>query len=59
MPKSAPDNAEYEGGTAKPGAPPRHATEPSGDRSASAGARTQTDPATGEPKDGPTKSDKV
>jgi hypothetical protein len=39
----------------KPGSPPRPATEPAGDHRASRSAKTQTDPATGEPRKAPPK----
>ena len=37
----------------KPGSPPRPATEPAGAKGSSRNAKTATDPATGEPRDGP------
>jgi hypothetical protein len=37
----------------KPGAPPRSATEPVGAKGSARSAKTQTDPATGEPRKAP------
>ena len=39
----------------KPGAPPRSATEPGGAKGSSRTNKTQTDPATGEPRGDPPK----
>lgn len=56
---SASDLGDSEHRDEKPGGPPRPATEPSGDRTASQTGKTQTDPATGEDTGAPKGSEKV
>lgn len=47
---STPDQAKTRDDQMKPGEPPRPATEPAGAKGSSNTAKTQTDPATGEPQ---------
>lgn len=47
------DQAKNRDDDMKPGAPPRPATEPNGAPGSSRNDKTATDPATGEPQNGP------
>ncbi len=55
MPNPTDDAARNRDEDMKPGQPPRPATEPKGSEGSARNAKTQTDPATGEPQRAPPK----